>query len=868
MSDILVVDDTEINLEVTRSLLELRGHRVRLARNGSEALTMAQEQPPDLILSDILMPVMDGYALCRACKQDERLRDLPFIFCTATYTDDRDRELGLALGAERFLARPVEAGALLATVEEALEDSRQARPRPATSFVVDEDAAFYRLYNEALVRKLEDNLKEQQTANQALSQQVARLKQAEQELQLITAALEVAANAVVITDRDGTIQWVNPAWRSLTGFTTGESIGQSPRLLKSDHQDANFYQNMWETILAGEVWRGELVNRRKDGSLYYEEETITPLLGENGQITHFIGVKQDITQRKRSELVLQARLRLSDYAARLPIDEFLQKALDEAEQLTGSSVGFFHFVEEDRKTLSLQAWSTHTLESMCSAEGKGLHYPADLAGVWAEVVLDGQAHIYNDYASLPNRKGMPEGHAPVERFFTVPIWREGRLVAVFGLGNKPQEYTPDDLELVAALVDNIGEMILRKRVEQELADERHLLARRVEERTAELSILNAELRRANRAKDEFLANMSHELRTPLNSILGLSDLMLMQAGQSPLSDRQLHYVRMINTSGRHLLDLISDILDLSKIEAGRLELHTQRCQMSDVVRSCLSLLKDQVEKKNLTLTYASEPATIEVEADPLRLKQIMLNLLGNAVKFTPTGGRVGLSVEANPLENVLTIRIEDTGIGIAADALPRLFTPFMQADSGLTRMYDGSGLGLALVRRLTEMHGGSVSVTSQVGSGSQFVVTLPLAISLPAAEAALAAFGGEPPHGNGQQVLLVDDNDGSLLLVSDFLRSLDYQVSVARNGQEALLRANETPPALVLMDLQMPVMDGLEATRRLRQDPRFAAIPVVALTALTMPGDRERSLLAGASEYLSKPVRLNELATMIARLLG
>ncbi|NTV62325.1 MAG: response regulator, partial [Oscillochloris sp.] len=390
---------------------------------------------------------------------------------------------------------------------------------------------------------------------------------------------------------------------------------------------------------------------------------------------------------------------------------------------------------------------------------------------------------------------------------------------------------------------------------------------------------NAELAHAARAKDEFLANMSHELRTPLNAILGLSEALLEQV-RGPLSPRQQESLRNIEASGQHLLALINDILDLSKVEAGRLELQIEPVMVAEVCHASMLFIKEQSSRKLLQLAFRLNNQLAEITADPRRLKQMLVNLLSNAVKFTPAGGQVDLEVDADEAAGTIRFMVRDSGIGIAPHDLAWLFQPFKQLDSSLSRQHEGTGLGLALVRRLAELHGGSVAVESALGKGSCFTISLPY-------EQPLAAATEPDPlylHANMERqtpkkpaeafadasssvrILLVEDNEVNIVAISDYLQARGYELVIARNGQEALRRAGEQSIDLILMDIQMPEMDGLEATRRLRDIPAYAAVPIIALTALAMPGDRERCLAAGANEYLTKPVSLRGLADLIERM--
>ena len=415
----------------------------------------------------------------------------------------------------------------------------------------------------------------------------------------------------------------------------------------------------------------------------------------------------------------------------------------------------------------------------------------------------------------------------------------------------------------------------RKQAEQKLRNINAELEQRVAQRTAELNQTNIELEQANRTKDEFLANMSHELRTPLNSILGLSESLLEQR-RDPLSEHQQRSLKIIESSGSHLLELINDILDLSKIEAGKFDYHPQIIEVDDLCRASLTFVKEQAIRKSIMINYQPETVVSKIYADPRRLKQILVNLLTNAVKFTPNQGHVTLQIHDDVEQDRIEFSIIDTGIGIAPEDLQSLFVPFSQVDSGLTREYEGTGLGLALVQKLTDLHGGSVYVESEVGKGSRFTINLPVGQAIIAQQMFIKSSSKLPPSeqalplpelANRGMILLAEDNIANIMTIGDYLESRGYQVAVAHDGLEAIKKAEDLQPDIILMDVQMPALDGLEATRHLRALPRFTTTPIIALTALAMPGDRERCLGAGANEYMSKPVSLKELAKTIKQLL-
>ena len=395
------------------------------------------------------------------------------------------------------------------------------------------------------------------------------------------------------------------------------------------------------------------------------------------------------------------------------------------------------------------------------------------------------------------------------------------------------------------------------------------LEQRVADRTAELLLANSELSRVMRSKDDFLSAMSHELRTPLNAILGLSESL----AEGVYGDMNVKQVKSINTiaeSGHHLLALINDLLDIAKIGAGKMELELTNTHVEDVCQASLRLVLELAQKKNLKLALSMDNKSVMLTADERRLKQILVNLLSNAVKFTPEGGSVTLATTCDVESESLMFSVRDTGIGIAAEDLSRLFSPFTQLDSKLSRQYAGTGLGLTLVLRLVEMHGGSVTVESEIGKGSCFTIRIPckgldtLITHNPSGTTTLSEITAtQALPSNTPLILVADDNEINLMTVTDYLRANKLRVIQARDGLEAVKMVREHAPSLVLMDIQMPLMDGLDAIAHLRADDKHTTMPIIALTSRAMVGDRERCIAVGANDYLSKPVNMKQLVKTI-----
>jgi len=384
---------------------------------------------------------------------------------------------------------------------------------------------------------------------------------------------------------------------------------------------------------------------------------------------------------------------------------------------------------------------------------------------------------------------------------------------------------------------------------------------------------NAELERSNRLKDEFLANISHELRTPLNSILGLTEGLKEQAYGS-LNPRQLKNLDTIHSSGTHLLELINDILDLSKIEAGKLELDINPISLQHLCDSTLSLVREMAQKKQITLKLELPQQLPTIRGDEQRLRQALLNLLSNAIKFTPPEGKITLQVAWMNQGTEIAFSVIDTGIGIDQKDLPELFKPFMQLQTQLTRQRKGTGLGLSLVKRIAELHHGNVRVESTLGEGSCFTIIVPYtqeqndAIALKSENTSQENTTSQSSDESRPlaKILIADDDEANLLTIRSYLEAKGYPIIVAINGRSAVNLALQEQPDLILMDIQMPELDGLEAIRQLRAQPHSLQTPIIALTAFAMSGDQEKCLLAGADHYLTKPVRLRNLLNTIQSL--
>ena len=713
-----------------------------------------------------------------------------------------------------------------------------------------------------------------ESANKELQAQINERLKAEDQLRLLESVVVHSHDGVLITeaepiDESGQkIIYANQAFLRMTGYSQEEILGKTPRILHGVNSDR---QTLNQIRVALETWQPiinvELINYRKDGSEFWVELSIIPVANQDGDYTHWITVKRDITERKQSE-------------------QELRKYQDQLEELVQERTAEIIKINEELQREIAEHQRTE--QSLRQSEEQFRQLTENIHEVSWLISPDAQQMIYISptYESIWGRSceslyQQPESwleSVHPEDCDRITAALEKRKYGIISLNEQYRIIRPDgSIRWIWArefpIKNELGEVYRIAGLGEDITDRKQVEQEREELFTREKAARKqAEI--ANRTKDEFLSILSHELRTPLNAILGWTQILRMSGNFDPaMTARALETIER-NAKGQ--ANLINDLLDISRIITGKLRLNVRLIQLKSVIESAIETVRPAAQAKGIYLQSILDPSAAPVLADPDRLQQIVWNLLSNAIKFTPQGGRVQIKLQR--LNSDVQIVVSDTGQGIPSDFLPYVFDRFQQANSSTTRIHGGLGLGLAIVRHLVELHGGTVQAESPgEGQGSTFMINLPLPVIPQASKiqsisvtTSREAVLSNHPNLVGLHILVVDDEADARELITTVLIDCSAEVTAVASVEEALAALQGLKPDLLISDIGMPKQDGYDLIRAVRRldVKEGGGIPAIALTAYARVEDQTRVLAAGFQRHIPKPVNLIELTTVIARLTG
>jgi len=704
------------------------------------------------------------------------------------------------------------------------------------------------------------------------AEDISERRLAETQLRQLSRAVEQSPVSIVITDLKGNIEYVNPKFLAVTGYSKEEVIGQNPRVLKSGHQSDDVYNELWNTITNGQTWQGEFHNKKKNGQLYWEMASISPIFDDKRQISHFLAVKEDITQRKISEENLKnakekaekGEIKLQKILYEVQVAEEEVRAANEELWATTNALKENNDALERERAKAKE--SEEKLSLITDNAFDGIYLMEDQYFTYVNdrfCSITGYSHDELCSADFDFEKLLTEKSKSVvlerynarKRGETLPGYYESEILCKDGKA-KSVEFSTVSIGKTNQLriIGIVRDITIRKLAEME--------AKQKEELEKKIAVTRESLV----FKQNFLANMSHEIRTPLTGILGMIEIL----NESGLTPKQKEYLAIVQQSGESLRSIVNDVLDFSKIEAGKLSLNKHPFEFSHVTRRAENLFNALCKKPVKFVSDYSSQIPEFILADENRISQIITNFISNAVKFTMEGEVILstglLKKDETSGQLVLKVSVTDTGIGISEEKQHQLFQPFSQIERTDTRQFDGTGLGLAICKELAHLHGGKIGLSSAPGRGSTFWFTfLAHEGEQQEMEKTLDESARDKPQTRKLTILLVEDTQVNQKVIGLMLKALGHTVTIASNGQFALELYKPGSFNLILMDIQMPVMDGITATGLLKQ--KYDDLPpIVGLSANAFEGDREKYMARGLDEYITKPVKKDDFLMLLERL--
>ncbi|MBF0224859.1 MAG: response regulator [Desulfobacterales bacterium] len=826
---ILVVDDNSVIRKIIRHELESAGYNVFEASDGIMALMEVSKIMPDLITFDIDMPKLNGFETCKRLYDKSSKRyisknngeNIPVIFVTSNDTLD-DRRIGFQIGATDFISKPFKEGELLEAVNKILNPNERFK-----------DLSAIVLENNQIDRATIVSILKRESLN-------------------VIESLDCSSAYDIISKEPSKIDIVitNLMMPDMNGDVLCKKIRKDLEITDIPIIILTTVDNNFMSLSLFKAGATDYILKP-----FIKEEFATRITLHLERILLNKNLKKDINNRKRIESALrinEARLKSLYELSQVKIEdtrELVEYALEEAIKLTRSKVGYFHFFKENKSMIELFTWSKEVFDK-CQVS-KGHNYSLELAGIWADSIRLKKPVIHNDYQNIADKKGYPKGHFHVIRHMSVPVINKNEIIAVCGVGNKNEFYDESDILQLQLYMDGLIKILFRNQQEQSLKEAKE---------AAES---------ANRSKSSFLANMSHEIRTPLNAIIGFSQLL---QRDSMLTDSQKEYIHAINRGGEHLLALINDILELSKIEAGKSVINPTNFDLYTLLEDLQIIFKERTSSKLLQFAFEIEDELPRyVVTDESKLRQIFINLIGNAVKFTEEGG-IAVRVRTHKTtadKYYLDVEIQDSGPGIPETEMNKLFKHFEQTSIGIKKG-SGTGLGLALSREFIRLMGGDITVSSEFGKGTLFQFKIEIQIGQPVdaqndnSQRIIGIDNGQKKY----RILVVDDNEENLNIAVNLLQMVGFETNKSVNGKEAVTQFEKWNPHLILMDIRMPIMDGYEATKRIKSTEKSKQTPIIALTASVFEDERKKIIDIGMQGYIRKPFRENDLFHEIGKHLG
>jgi PAS domain S-box-containing protein len=897
MTDILIVEDSATQAAQIKYLLESYHYKVEFTQDGQQALAWLGNHKPSLVISDIVMPEMNGFELCEKIKSDKRTENIPVILLTSLSDSDEVIE-GLSCGADSFITKPYNKEYLISNIEKILSEKAtpesksdtlgieisysgkkkliRTKPHKVIKLLLNiyqgaihqnneliQTRDELRLLNERLEDLVEERTRELKKDEEKIRESIERFNHLVSNLNDVVWTASIDGNKIIdINDSFETVYGItvkefraNPAlWLEMVHPDDHEIATESDRLLFRDGKASAEYRII-----------------RPDGTIRWLSDHKSLIYDIHGKPFQMGGIAKDITDRKQADYLIVKQRDLGIKLTSVVKSEELYKVSMEALlNVSGMDSGGIYLFDKGMADIDM-VYGVGLSEQFIACTSHFAENPDNVKFIRAG------KPVFIEHTELPVNLSDTELKEHLVSEAVLPLSYKNEVIGCINLGSQQKTVIPVNLqkgiEVMVALIANV---ISRIRIEEEIHIMNRDLEIKVEERTKQLTESNTKLieakseaEQANRAKSEFLANMSHEIRTPMNAVLGYAELLGFM-----IEDKiQRDYLESVKSSGRSLLTLINDILDLSKIEAGKLELQFEFVNSQTFFSEFERIFSLRISEKGLKFILeisSGTPAGIYI--DDVRLRQIILNLIGNAIKFTEMGS-IKLKVYTENPQIItyskekteefidLIIEVTDTGIGVSPEMQEEIFNPFVQGQGQSIKKYGGTGLGLAITQRLVQLMNGTIYLDSQLNKGSSFKIKIPEISYLRDFEKRTEEIQIDPEDIVFEKatIIVADDVEHNRKYLIDALRKTNIKIVEAEDGQQALSLAKRILPDLIITDIRMPILDGFDLLNKLKSDDLLKHIPVIAYSASVMKAQKDRIHRSEFTGLLIKPVQVSEL---------